>query len=170
MIKTLNQLKSLFSTGNQATEDSFEDLIDSYYGKAEDSILIGPLGLTGTYGLIGPSGGTYLGLLGPSGEIHYNGLLGPEGEEHFYGLIGPIGGTYLGLIGPSGATHYNGLLGPEGEEHYNGFYYGGSTAPSASSDTGNRGQIRIVINGDDTDMYIHDGSQWWKLPASLQNF
>jgi len=135
MIKTLNQLKSLFSTGNQATEDLFEDLIDSYYGKAEDSILIGPLGLTGTYGLIGPSGG-----------------------------------TYLGLLGPSGATHYNGLLGPSGETHYNGFYYGGFTAPADSSDTGNRGQIRIVINGNDTDMYIHDGFQWWKLPAALQSF
>jgi hypothetical protein len=62
MIKTINALKSLFSIGEQATEDSFTDLIDSSYNKSEDSLLLGPLGLTGRYGLLGPTGGTHLGL------------------------------------------------------------------------------------------------------------
>ena len=93
MIKTINVLKSLFGTGDQATEDSFADLIDSSYNKAEDSVLLGPIGLTGTYGLIAPPGGTY------------------------YGLIGPRGGTYIGLyISATGSTTISpGTTGSKGE-------------------------------------------------------
>ena len=80
MIKTINALKALFSIGEQATEDSFTDLIDSSYNKSEDSILLGPLGLTGRYGLLGPTGGTYLGL-------------------YLSGKTGPLGPTDAGATG-----------------------------------------------------------------------
>jgi hypothetical protein len=84
MINSVNDLKDTFSTGNQANENAFADLIDSAYNKNDDSVLLGPVGLTGTYGLRGPSGGTHYGLLGPSGGTHY-------------GLLGPSGGTYYGF-------------------------------------------------------------------------
>lgn len=50
-IKIKNELKADFETGKQATEEKFINLIDSAYNKAEDSVLIGPLGQTGTVGL-----------------------------------------------------------------------------------------------------------------------
>lgn len=73
-VKNRNTLKSAFSNGLMATEDNFADLIDSPYNRAEDSVLMGPVGITGTFGLIGPTGGTYNGLKGPSGATHYTGL------------------------------------------------------------------------------------------------
>jgi len=60
-IKSVIDLKTEFATGNRATSDSFGDLIDSSYNKNDDSLLKGPLGLTGKYGLQGPTGGTYFG-------------------------------------------------------------------------------------------------------------
>ena len=57
-----NNLKAEFQEGNMATQEYFQDLIDSSYNRAEDSLLMGPLGMTGKYGLIGPTGGTALGL------------------------------------------------------------------------------------------------------------
>lgn len=73
-VKNRNTLKSEFSNGLMATEEKFADMIDSPYNRAEDSILMGPAGITGTYGLIGPTGGTYNGLKGPAGSTHYVGL------------------------------------------------------------------------------------------------
>ncbi len=55
-------LKAEFSTGNRATAEYFADLIDSSYNKADDSVLLGPIGSTGKYGLLGPTGGTHIGL------------------------------------------------------------------------------------------------------------
>lgn len=60
-IKSVTTLKTEFSVGSRATADSFGDLIDSSYNKYEDSVLLGPAGLTGKYGLQGPTGGTYFG-------------------------------------------------------------------------------------------------------------
>lgn len=104
MVKNVNDLKDIFSTGNQANESAFGDLLDSAYNKSDDSILLGPLGITGTYGLIGPSGGTHFGLLGPIGGTHY-------------GLIGPAGGTFKGLyLSSKGATEVSpGTSGSIGE-------------------------------------------------------
>lgn len=60
-IKSISDLKTEFSTGNRATSDSFGDLIDSSFNKYEESVLLGPIGLTGKYGLRGPTGATYFG-------------------------------------------------------------------------------------------------------------
>jgi len=57
-----NNLKAEFQDGNMATQAYFEDFIDSAYNRAEDSVLMGPLGLTGKYGLLGPTGGTTIGM------------------------------------------------------------------------------------------------------------
>ena len=73
-VKNRNTLKAQFSNGLMATEDNFADMIDSPYSRAEDSVLMGPAGITGTFGLIGPTGGTYNGLRGPAGSTHYVGL------------------------------------------------------------------------------------------------
>lgn len=93
-IKTRNLLKNDFASGTAATQNKFEDLIDSTLNKNEDSVLMGPIGLTGTNGLIGPSGSTF-----------YNGLIGPDTEEHQLGLwlsVGasaPEGPTAIGVLG-----------------------------------------------------------------------
>jgi hypothetical protein len=102
-VKNRNTLKSAFSNGLMATEENFEDLIDSPYSRAEDSVLMGPVGITGTFGLIGPTGGTYNGLIGPSGSTYYIGL--------FLGTTAPTGPSSSGRSGEVifdsiGATPY----------------------------------------------------------------
>jgi hypothetical protein len=70
---------------------------------------MGPIGLTGPDGPIGPIGP--IGLTGPEGPI---GLTGPEGPEGPIGTMGPIGLT--GPEGPRGPIGPIGLTGPEGPE------------------------------------------------------
>lgn len=104
-IKNRNTLKNLFLNGLMATEANFADMIDSPYNRAEDSVLMGPLGITGTYGLIGPTGGTYNGVKGPAGSTHYFGLFlstsatAPTGPNS----TGTKGEVY---INKTGATAY----------------------------------------------------------------
>ena len=57
-----SDLKDEFVDGQPATQEGFADMIDSAYNRAEDSVLMGPLGQTGKYGLLGPTGGTYMGM------------------------------------------------------------------------------------------------------------
>ena len=86
-IKNRTQLKSEFVSGTAATAAKFDDLFDSQFNKSDDSVLSGPVGLTGTNGLVGPSGATfYNGLIGPSGSTFYNGLVGPSGAISYEGL------------------------------------------------------------------------------------
>ena len=85
-----NTLKSKFETGKLATQSNFEDLIDSSFNRNEDSILLGPTGVTGQWGLLGPTGGTYIGL-------HLIGGTGPTGTTS----IGSTGQVYIGLSGPT---------------------------------------------------------------------
>ena len=81
-IKTRNTLKGLFAAGTAATQSKFDDLFDSHFNKGEDSILNGPVGLTGQNGLLGPSGATF-----------YNGLLGRTG------VTGPTASYSAGTTG-----------------------------------------------------------------------
>lgn len=94
--KTKLSLKSEFVSGTAATSAKFEDLIDSAYNKVDDSILYGPLGTTGKYGLLGPTGGTYNGLIGPSGTDFFVGL--------FLGNSTPTGPTSTGSTGQIAVT------------------------------------------------------------------
>ena len=89
--KSKLSLKSEFVSGTAATSAKFEDLIDSAYNKVDDSILYGPLGTTGKYGLLGPTGGTYNGLIGPAGTDFFVGL--------FVGNSTPTGPTSSGATG-----------------------------------------------------------------------
>jgi hypothetical protein len=90
-IQTRSTLKAGFTSGSQATSEKFDNLIDSAYNKSEDSLLFGPLGLTGNYGLLGPSGGTNYGLLGPSGGTYIG--------FYLYGSTAPTGSTASGSTG-----------------------------------------------------------------------
>jgi hypothetical protein len=86
-IKNRNTLKAEFVSGTAATSSKFDDIFDSHFNKYEDSVLAGPLGLTGTNGLVGPAGATfYNGLVGPAGATFYTGLIGPGGATSYIGL------------------------------------------------------------------------------------
>lgn len=105
-IQNRTQLKSNFVSGTAATASKFDDIFDSHFNKYDDSVLAGPIGQTGTNGLIGPSGNTfYNGLIGPSGSTFYKGLLGPIGSTHYSGLwiddtaSIPAGSTATGSTG-----------------------------------------------------------------------
>jgi len=50
-IKSRNDLKLEFVSGTAATQDKFADVFDSHFNKESDSVLEGPLGMTGTKGL-----------------------------------------------------------------------------------------------------------------------
>jgi hypothetical protein len=106
--KSRINLKEDFSSGSFITEDKFADLIDSSFNTNDDSVLYGPLGLTGTNGLVGPAGAT-----------HYNGLVGPDGATHYIGLwmdfLSPAP-TGPSSIGEPGQTIY--VDGPSGPYLY----------------------------------------------------
>jgi hypothetical protein len=50
-IKNRNDLKLEFVSGTAATQDKFADVFDSHYNKVDDSVLMGPIGMTATNGL-----------------------------------------------------------------------------------------------------------------------
>jgi len=71
-IKTRTQLVAQTQTGQPATASKFEDMIDSAYNKAEDSILAGPLGMTGTVGLwISATAPTAYNSAGVTGQVAF---------------------------------------------------------------------------------------------------
>ena len=82
-IKTRTQLVAQTATGQQASASKFEDMIDSAYNRAEDSILVGPLGMTGTIGL-------WISATAPTGRTS----------------SGSTGQIAFGLTGVTGATSY----------------------------------------------------------------
>ena len=78
-----NALKAEFISGTAATQQKFEDVFDSSYNKNDDSVLIGPVGMTGTLGLwfssatapgssssSGLTGQTILGSSGPTAYMY----------------------------------------------------------------------------------------------------
>jgi len=81
--KTRTQLTTQFGTGQQASASKFEDMIDSAYNRADDSILAGPLGMTGTIGL-------WISATAPTGSIS----------------TGVTGQVAFGITGATGATSY----------------------------------------------------------------
>jgi hypothetical protein len=103
--KSRLNLKNEFVSGTAATQEKFEDLIDSSFNRYEDSVLMGPIGLTGTNGLVGPAGAT-----------HYNGLIGPDGATHYIGLwmdytsAAPTGPSAIGE--PGQVIYEDGPSGP----------------------------------------------------------
>lgn len=104
-IKNRSTLKSQFVAGTAATSAKFDDVFDSHFNKAEDSVLAGPAGVTGSNGLLGPAGATfYNGLLGPAGATFNNGLLGPAGETFYTGLWLSPGVTSVAGPTATGAT------------------------------------------------------------------
>ncbi len=105
MINSVNDLKDTFSTGNQANEAAFADLIDSAYNKNDDSVLLGPVGLTGTYGLRGPSGGTHYGLLGPSGGTHYGFYFSGSTAPGSTSATGSTGQIIISVSGGTGSMY-----------------------------------------------------------------
>jgi hypothetical protein len=104
-IKNRNTLKAEFVSGTAATSSKFDDIFDSHFNKYEDSVLAGPLGLTGTNGLIGPGGATFFnGLIGPGGTTFYNGLIGPGGTTSYNGVWYTIINNVPGSTGATGVA------------------------------------------------------------------
>jgi hypothetical protein len=82
-IKTRTQLVAQTATGQQASASKFEDMIDSAYNKAEDSILAGPIGLTGSIGLwVSATAPTAYTSAGSTGRIAF-GLTGATGATSY---------------------------------------------------------------------------------------
>jgi hypothetical protein len=106
-IKSRNDLKAEFVSGTAATEQKFENIFDSHYNRYEDSVMIGPMGVTGSYGLLGPDGGTYNGVLGPAGSTFYNGLwLSTGSTPGSSAAAGSTGEVVFGSIGATGVDMY----------------------------------------------------------------
>lgn len=65
-----NSLKASFVSGTAATQTKFDDLFDSMFNKNDDSLLEGPVGMTGIKGLWldetsgAPTGATSIGSTG----------------------------------------------------------------------------------------------------------
>ena len=73
----------------------------------------GPTGATGPIGPIGPTGPT--GATGPIGPVGPTGPQGPIGETGPAGPVGPVGPTgATGATGPAGPAGPTGATGPEG--------------------------------------------------------
>ena len=82
-ILSRNALKAEFVSGTAATQQKFEDLFDSSYNMNDDSVLMGPVGMTGSLGLwisndaepgsssaSGLTGQTILGSSGPTAYVY----------------------------------------------------------------------------------------------------
>lgn len=83
-IKTRTQLTAQTATGQPATAAKFEDMIDSAYNKADDSILAGPLGITGSIGLwISATAPTAFNSSGVTGQVAF-GITGAGATSYLY--------------------------------------------------------------------------------------
>jgi hypothetical protein len=82
-ILSRSALKAEFVSGTAATQQKFEDIFDSSYNKNDESVLMGPVGMTGTLGLwysddaapvssgaTGLTGQTILGSSGPTAYMY----------------------------------------------------------------------------------------------------
>jgi hypothetical protein len=101
-----NALKAEFQTGNQATQASFADMIDSAYNKYEDSVLLGPIGVTGSYGLLGPTGGTFIGTYIISTVPGSTNSPGATGQIAFQNNVGGTGSTGVNMYIHNGSQWF----------------------------------------------------------------
>jgi hypothetical protein len=84
-IQSRNTLKTGFVAGTAATQSKFADIIDSAFNRNDDSLVLGPTGITGTYGLLGPTGGTYMGMYVCPAYAGFTGASGITGQTVFQG-------------------------------------------------------------------------------------
>jgi len=84
-IESRNTLKTGFVAGTAATQSKFADFIDSAYNRSDDSLVLGPTGINGTYGLLGPTGGTYMGMYICPFYAGFTGASGRTGQTIFDG-------------------------------------------------------------------------------------
>lgn len=87
--------KTNFASGTAATGDKFVNLFDSMYSKYDDSVMLGPVGVSGLYGLIGPTGGTHYGVY-PSGGSAPTGSSASGYTGQF--IVAATGGTVFGYF------------------------------------------------------------------------
>ena len=146
---TINELKLLFASGTAATGTKFTALIESFWNKLEDSIPLGPTGITGIngirYTIIGatPLTPTASGITGQI-AIDNTGIWICSGLNNW--LNYPI------FTGPTGAT---GIQGPTGLNSVNVV-----SIPATSGVAGNLGDVSF--SGPDFYFYSND-STWYKL-------
>jgi hypothetical protein len=130
-ILSRNALKSEFTSGTAATSSKFEDVFDSTYNLNDDSLLLGPVGITGTKGLwyasIGATPAT-LAATGSTGQVAANstGIWICIAENTWIKVSSnsSIGGTVSGHLIPESDVTYD--LGSTGHR-FRDLYISGTT-------------------------------------------
>ena len=130
-ILSRNALKSEFTSGTAATSSKFEDVFDSTYNLNDDSLLLGPVGITGTKGLwyasIGATPAT-LAATGSTGQVAANstGIWICIAENTWIKVSSnsSIGGTVTGHLIPGSDITYD--LGATGQR-FRDLYISGTT-------------------------------------------
>jgi hypothetical protein len=141
MQQNRQDLKLGFTGGTMATATKFSNLIDSFYNKEDDGVVLSPEGTTGAQGLwfynIGATPGG-LSEPGKTGQfaIDANGAWVCIGNNFWIQIAAQGGGTTgpTGNNGITGPTGNNGITGPTGNNGITGPTGVGITGP-----TGNNG-------------------------------
>jgi hypothetical protein len=163
-----NSLKSKFVSGTAATQSKFDDLFDSSYNKNDDSVLLGPTGITGAYGLWFTNLGstpTSLSATGSTGQVASgaSGLWLCIAQNTWILLPSSIN---TGPTGPTGSTGPTGPIGVTGPTGISLTYGTGPTGPTAPGSTGQ--MILETVLGASPELgylYIYDPtkSRWIKF-------
>jgi hypothetical protein len=150
-ILSRNALKAEFISGTAATESKFGDLFDSSYNKNDDSVILGPTGITGSYGLwFNTIGATPVSLsaTGATGQI-------AASSEGFWVCVAqntwillptnpPIGGTVTGHLVPETDVTYD--LGATGYR-FRDLYISGTTIYMGNSRMSTDDQGNFIFSG-----------------------
>jgi hypothetical protein len=150
-ILSRNALKAEFISGTAATESKFGDLFDSSYNLNDDSVILGPTGITGSYGLwFNTIGATPVSLsaTGATGQI-------AASSEGFWVCIAqnswillpttsPVGGTVTGNLVPATDITYD--LGATGYR-FRDLYISGTTIYMGDSRISTDDQGNFIFNG-----------------------
>lgn len=150
-ILSRNALKAEFISGTAATSDKFANVFDSTFNLNDDSLLIGPTGITGSYGLwFNIIGATPISLssTGSTGQIAASSegfwVCIEQDSWVFVPTTYPIGGTVTGHLIPDTDITYD--LGSTGYR-FKDLYISGTTIYIGDSTISTDDQGNFIFNG-----------------------
>lgn len=158
--QTRSALQSMFVSGTAATEQKFEDLLDSFHSVRDDSVIMGPSGVTGLSGMFIISGASaptsWDGSTGSTGQVAWDGTtLMVHNGEYWNAYTGStsldspaIGSGATGADGATGPTGADGATGATGSDGPTGA--DGATGAPGSGATGITAGNGITMNPDRT--------------------